>query len=143
MVKRAALAALFLASAYALVTPAQRLLPTIVPEHYDIHLSPDFATDTFGGSVTIRVRLAEPTQAISLHAAEIEFHEATVTAAGRTQTAAVSLSPESETATLSVPASMPAGPATIAIRYTGLLNDKLRGFYRSTANGREYAITQL
>ena len=143
MVKRAALAALFLGSSYALVTPAQRLLPTVVPEHYDIHLSPDFATDTFGGSVTIRVRLAEPTQAISLHAAEIEFHEATVTAAGRTQTAAVSLSPESETATLSVPASMPAGPATIAIRYTGLLNDKLRGFYRSTANGREYAITQL
>ena len=95
MVKRAALAALFLASSYLLVTPAQRLLPTIVPEHYDIHLSPDFATDTFSGSVTIRVRLAEPTQAISLHAAEIEFHEATVTAAGRTQTAAVSLSPES------------------------------------------------
>ena len=37
----------------------------------------------------------------------------------------------------------PAGPATIAIRYTGQLNDKLRGFYLSRANNREYAITQL
>ena len=32
------------------------------------------------------------------------------------------------------------GPATIQITYTGILNDKLRGFYLSKANGRSYAV---
>ena len=38
---------------------------------------------------------------------------------------------------------MPAGPVTIAIRYNGILNDKLRGFYLSRANNRNYAVTQM
>ena len=37
----------------------------------------------------------------------------------------------------------PAGPAAIHIRYTGVLNNNLRGFYLSRANGRRYAVTQL
>ncbi len=50
---------------------------------------------------------------------------------------------DSETATLTVPQPIPAGAAAIAIRYTGRLNDQLRGFYLSRANNRDYAITQL
>jgi aminopeptidase N len=38
---------------------------------------------------------------------------------------------------------MAAGPATIRIEYTGVLNDKLRGFYISRANGRKYAVSQM
>ena len=38
---------------------------------------------------------------------------------------------------------MAAGPATIRITYTGILNDKLRGFYLSKANGRKYAVSQM
>ena len=48
-----------------------------------------------------------------------------------------------ETATLTVPRRSREGPATIRITYTGILNDKLRGFYLSTANGRKYAVSQL
>ena len=29
------------------------------------------------------------------------------------------------------------------IRYTGILNDELRGLYLSKANGRNYAVSQL
>ena len=46
-------------------------------------------------------------------------------------------------AVLTVPVRLPAGPATIRITYTGLLNDKLRGFYLSKANGRSYAVSQM
>ncbi len=42
-----------------------------------------------------------------------------------------------------MPQRLPAGPATIEMTYTGILNDKLRGFYISKANGRNYAVTQM
>jgi aminopeptidase N len=122
---------------------AQRLPQGAVPDHYDLHLTPDLANATFAGEVAISVRLAQPTSSITLHAAEIEFVETTISAAGSTQTAVVALNPNQETATLTVPRQLPAGSATINIRYNGVLNDQLRGFYRSRANNRNYAITQM
>jgi aminopeptidase N len=121
----------------------QRLPSTVVPEHYDLHFTPDFATNTFGGEETIRVRLTEPSDRITLHAVEIEFQEVAISAGGKTLTATVALDAESETATLTVPTRLGAGPVSIRIRYRGILNDKLRGFYLSRANHRKYAVTQL
>jgi aminopeptidase N/puromycin-sensitive aminopeptidase len=46
-------------------------------------------------------------------------------------------------ATFTVPNPIPAGPADIHIRYTGVLNDKLRGFYLSETSRRRYAVTQF
>jgi puromycin-sensitive aminopeptidase len=126
-----------------LVAAAQRLPRTAIPEHYDLHLTPDFATDTFRGEVQITLRLAQPTSSISLNAAELEFAETSITAAGRTQPARVVLDAQLETATLTVAEPLPAGAATVSIRYSGRLNDRLRGFYLSQANGRKYAVTQL
>jgi aminopeptidase N len=141
MKARLALAVAIIA-AWSSTSPAQRLTRAVVPEHYDIHLSPDFSTDTFAGELSLRVRLARPSRSITLNAAEIEFQTVTITAAGTQQTAAVALDRAAETATFTVP-ELIAESATIAIRYTGTLNDKLRGFYLSQANGRDYAITQL
>ena len=135
--------AVALLTAWSGIAPAQRLSRVAIPEHYDIHLSPDFTTDTFGGQVSIRVRLSAEVRSITLNAAEIDFHEATIAAGGTTQAAAVTLDGDKQTATLTVPRPIPAGTAVIAIRYTGRLNDQLRGFYLSGANNREYAITQL
>jgi aminopeptidase N len=124
---------LLLALLIASPAAAQRLPETAVPEHYDLWFAPDFKTDTFRGRETIRVRLPRPTRSITLHAAEITFKDVTVTAGGT----------RAETATLTVPSEMPAGPASIEITYSGILNDKLRGFYLSKANGREYAVSQM
>jgi aminopeptidase N len=122
---------------------AQRLPGGVEPVHYDIRVAPDLAAATFTGEETIRVRLSKPLQSITLHAAEITFRDVRITAAGRSQTAAVSLDAAKETATFRVPAAIPAGDAAIAISYRGLLNDDLRGFYLSKANNRRYAVTQL
>ncbi|HUP39927.1 MAG TPA: hypothetical protein VM115_07385 [Vicinamibacterales bacterium] len=132
-----------LLTAWSGAAPAHRLSRIATPEHYDIHLSPDFTTDTFGGQVTIREQLAEEARSIALNASAIDFHDATITAGGTRQAATVTLDEQKETATLTVPRPVPDGPAVIAIRYTGRLNDQLRGFYLSRANNREYAITQL
>jgi aminopeptidase N len=122
---------------------AQRLSGEAVPEHYTLWFGPDLDEGTFDGRATIDVVLSRPSRQITLHAAELAFGEVTIRAAGRTQIARVELDPAAETATLSVPDTMPEGRATIAIAYTGVLNDKLRGFYLSEANGRRYAITQM
>ncbi|MEO5739923.1 MAG: M1 family metallopeptidase [Vicinamibacterales bacterium] len=135
--------AVILLTAWSGVVPAQRLARTTIPEHYDIHLTPDFGNDTFAGEVAIRVRLAEPARSITLNAAEIEFHDVTITAGGVKQVASVALDARREAATLDVPDAIPAGTAVIAIGYTGRLNDQLRGFYLSRANNRDYAITQM
>src|SRR5687768_3163309 len=95
------------------VAPAQRLSRIAIPDHYEIHLSPDFTTDTFGGEVAIRVRLSAPTQSITLNAAEIDFHEVRITGGGTSQPATVTLDAETETATLTVPQMLPAGMAAI------------------------------
>jgi aminopeptidase N len=122
---------------------AQRLPGTVVPEHYTLWFAPDLEKETFRGRESIRVTLTEPATSITLHAAEIEFGEVTITSAGRTQVATVTKDAKSETATFTVPQRLGEGQATIQITYNGILNDKLRGFYISKANGRKYAVTQL
>src|SRR6266852_5850255 len=60
-----------------------------------------------------------------------------------TQTAAVTPDEKNEIATLTVPNAIPAGPADFHIRYKGILNDQLRGFYLSQTSRRRYAVTQF
>ena len=106
MKARLALAVVLL-TAWSIVAPAQRLARTAVPEHYDIHLVPDFATDMFAGEVTIKVRLTQPARTITLHAAEIDFHEVSIAANGTRQIASVALDPDKDTAALTVPQAVP------------------------------------
>ena len=67
----------------------------------------------------------------------------TVTAGGKQQTAAVSLDKDKEQATFTFPEKLPAGHASLAIAYTGILNNDLRGFYLSKTARRNYAVTQF
>src|SRR6266536_1779717 len=120
----AATAAVFLFAVATLLVRAQQLPRTAIPEHYDLHLTPDLSNDTFEGDVRIRVQVQQPTASSTLHAV-------------------VALDPDLETATLTVPRPLPSGAATIAIRYSSVLNDQLRGFYLSRGNNRNYATTQM
>ena len=122
---------------------AQRLPGNVVPEHYNLWFAPDLEKETFRGRESIDVVLTEPSTTVTLHAAEITFSEVTITSGGRTQTAKVTLDESRETATFTVPQPIAEGKATIQIQYSGILNDKLRGFYISKANGRKYAVSQL
>ena len=122
---------------------AERLPTTTVPSHYDLAFDVQLGRARFDGVETIEVENQAPTPRITLHAVEITFHDVTIDAGGSAQTARVTLDSSNQTATLTVPRELPAGRATIRIRYTGLLNDELRGLYLSKANGRRYAVSQL
>jgi aminopeptidase N len=121
---------------------AQRLPQTVVPRHYRITLVPDLASEKFSGDETIDVDVREPSTTITLNAAEIDFDDVAVTSAGHTQKAQVATDAAKQTATLTV-AQPVNGAASIDIRFRGILNDKLRGFYISKSAKRKYAVTQF
>jgi len=122
---------------------AQRLPDTVVPESYDLKFTPDLTKAAFAGDETIHVKVLKPASTITLNAAELEFQDARVTSAGVTQKATVSLDATNEQATLAVEKELSVGPAEIHIVFTGILNDKLRGFYLSKSDRRSYAVTQF
>ena len=124
--------------------PAQRLPEIASPENYKLTFTPDFDKGKFAGEETIQLRVLKSTSAIVLNSAEIEFNEVTITAGGSTQTAKVTLDKEKEMVTLAVDKLLATGPAAVHIKYTGILNDQLRGFYLGKdEQGRKYAVTQF
>jgi aminopeptidase N/puromycin-sensitive aminopeptidase len=122
---------------------AQRLPTNVRPEHYTLHLTPDLDKATFSGEETIDVTLAQPADSITLNAAEIQFQSVTANTGKREMKADVSLDEGKQQATFTFPGTLPAGPVKLKIAYTGILNNKLRGFYLSKAEGHRYAVTQF
>jgi aminopeptidase N len=145
---------------------AQRLSGSVHPEHYSLTLTPDLQAATFSGVETIDVVLDAPSKSITLNAIEIKFGEVksyvlptaaydygklgsqpkplnALEADKHPQTATTMLDYSKEQATFTFPNELPAGRITLAIRYTGILNDKLRGFYLSKTKARNYAVTQF
>ena len=127
------------------------LIPTNAkPTRYAITLEPDLTAFTFKGSETIDIEVLSATSSITLNCIEIEIQSCAVTPRGGSAIAAQSISfdEEAETATFEFGTELAAGAAALDIEFTGELNDKLRGFYRSTytdADGveRVMATTQM
>ena len=122
---------------------AQRLPGDVTPSHYDLSFDVDLANARFTGTETIRVNLSQPTRSVTLNAAEITFRQVTIESGGGTQTATVTTDENRQMATFRVPRTVAKGPALIHIAYSGILNDKLRGFYLSTEKDERYAVTQF
>ncbi len=126
------------------VAVAQRLPELAVPENYQLSFAPDFQKDNFAGEETIQVRVLKATSQIVLNSAEIDFLKTTVTSGGATQKANVSIDKKKEMASLSFGTEIQPGPATIHIKYVGILNDELRGLYLGKdKESRKYAVTQF
>ena len=123
---------------------AQRLPESARPENYKLTFTPDLESAKFEGDETITVRVLKSTSEITLNAVDIDFHEVSVTSGGATQTAKVTPDKEREMVLLSVEKALPAGPASIHITYTGILNSEMRGLYLGKDDqGRKYAATQF
>lgn len=112
---------------------AFRLPRQVLPLRYELRLEPDLKAASFAGRVTITVTVNRPTKTILLNAAELEIVEATIAnGRGRSQRAAVALDERAERCRLTFPSALRAGTWRLSLSFTGRLNDKLRGFYRST-----------
>jgi puromycin-sensitive aminopeptidase len=117
-------------------------LPTVVtPERYEIRLTPDLSTATFAGEETVAIQVIEPVRQIVVNAAELEFHAVSIKGAdAKVLQGNTALDSENEQARLNFAESLNPGRWELQIVFSGILNDKLHGFYRSTykdSNGQE------
>ena len=126
------------------------MLPNDVrPTKYTLALRPDLESFTFSGSVAIDIEVLQPTECIVLNAAELAITSCRVESSdGEALPTGTTLDEEAETASFAFEDSLPVGPARLEIGFTGELNDRLRGFYRSRytdMNGEErhLATTQF
>ena len=110
-----------------------RLPRAVVPHRYDLRLDPDLVTLGFTGEATIAVTVTEPVREVVLNAAELTITGVRITAPdGRSVGGRATIEPETERARLALDDTIAAGDWLLRLSWTGTLNDKLRGFYRST-----------
>ena len=126
-------------SADAVVLPAN-----VKPRKYRLTLHPDLQTFTFQGEQTVDVEIVAPTARIVLNAAELEIDEVTLRRNGASTSAqSISLDADSETAILDFGRTLSPGPAQLEMKFSGILNDRLVGFYRSEYQDGEGQTRQL
>ncbi len=103
--------------------------------HYEIELAPDLDAATFAGSVAIDIDVVEATNAIVCNAVELEITEARLETPGAGLQLDAAVDHEAQRLTLTSgdrAGAFEPGPARLHMRFNGILNDRLRGFYRST-----------
>jgi puromycin-sensitive aminopeptidase len=110
-----------------------RLPRTVVPARYDIRLEPDLTTFAFTGTETVTVSVVEPVTEIWVNAVDLSVTAVSVTnARGESQRGSATAEPATERNRLAFATALAPGEWRLEIAFTGTLNDKLRGFYRST-----------
>ena len=115
-----------------LSTDAVTLPPNVTPRRYRLRLQPDLDSFTFSGDQAVDIEILEPTFSITLNAMDLWIRGASVNVDGTAIAAGtISLDSANETATLEFGQELPTGPARLDMSFTGVLNDKLLGFYRS------------
>ena len=126
----------------------QRLPTTVKPVNYRLKLQPDLKKFVFAGTSDIEVNVVQATNQIVLNAAELQIKEASFkTACGKSFNGSIAFDDAEERAIFSFPEELPTGNGVLSLKFDGILNDKLRGFYRTKyeLNGEERyaAVTQF
>ncbi len=111
-----------------------RLPRTVLPSRYDITIEPDLDDASFVGTSVTTVDVLETTNTFVLNAIELDITTAWLEDAdgNRYERELVTLDEDTERLTIEFGVEATPGPWTIHTAFTGILNDKLHGFYRST-----------
>lgn len=125
-----------------------RLPKTVKPVLYDLVFEPDLENFDFRGMAHIDLLISEEISQITFHAKELGIDYVILQKDGRDYVpSSVKFDEESERATLFFGKKISAGDAKLSIRFQGVLNDQMAGFYRSVyeVNGekRIMATTQF
>jgi puromycin-sensitive aminopeptidase len=120
------------------------------PRRYEIELTPDLPASRFDGHEVVTLEVLQPGRQLVCHAVELQISEARLeTPSGANLAGQVTLDEEAQRATITFDEDLQAAAGyRLALRFTGVLNDQLHGFYRSTflaADGTEQviAVTQF
>ena len=105
-------------------------MTNITPINYEIEFEPLFHNFTFNGTEIITLNISKPTNLILLDAAELKIKKSHVIQGRKTITVTTSLNKKNEKLTIKL-AKKIKGKVKLCIEFTGVLNDRLLGFYRS------------
>ncbi|HEX2064712.1 MAG TPA: hypothetical protein VHE80_09870, partial [Acidimicrobiales bacterium] len=125
-----------------------RLPRAVEPQHYELVLTPDLDDATFEGEGSVRVRVHEPTASLVLNAVDLDISFAELERDDGSRLAGSVSLEDDERAAVHLDDSVGPGTATLRMRWSGRLNDQLKGFYRSTyqdteGRSRTIAATQF
>jgi puromycin-sensitive aminopeptidase len=122
-----------------------RLPRTVIPSRYELAIEPDLAAGTFRGAEDVRITVREPVREIALNAVDLRVEDGRLTNGNGTKVdvSEISLDRANERARVLLAEPAPPGEWTLHLEYTGVLNERLVGFYPSTytdAEGRTRTI---
>ena len=116
-----------------------RLPRNVAPKRYDLELSPHLDKGVFDGEMVVTLDVCEPTHQVVLNAKELAIHSVRINGV----VATFELHTETERLVITPAGALSQGTSSLSISFSGVLNDSLRGFYRSTYidhNGEEQVI---
>ncbi|XP_034941475.1 uncharacterized protein [Chelonus insularis] len=114
-----------------------RLPSSVVPNHYDLVLEPWLEEEkfTFDGRAIIDITVKEANKKIYLHAKELTITKEDVKLSNTStelKVETIDIDKEKDFLMISFLQPVPIGNWTLTIKYKGILNDQLTGFYRSS-----------
>ncbi|CAA3003859.1 aminopeptidase M1 [Olea europaea subsp. europaea] len=127
-----------------------RLPKFAIPNRYDLKLKPDLTASKFTGAVDISVDIVSVTKFLVLNAAELSVSPNSVNFTSNNKVFEafdVEMCEKDEIMVLEFEENLPLGVGVLSLDFEGTLNDKMKGFYRSTYehNGekKNMAVTQF
>jgi puromycin-sensitive aminopeptidase len=120
-----------------------RLPRHVVPTRYELRLEPDLAAASFAGFERVAVTVSEPSSEVVLNAVELAIDSAEFeNERGERLAARVRMDEATERCHLNVARPLAPGRWHLRLTFRGTLNDRLRGFYRSTFKDPATGLTR-
>ena len=102
----------------------------IKPVNYSLEFEPNLRNFTFQGKEIIEIKISKPTKTISLNAAELKIKKCHVILKNKTIKAKTKLDEKNELLTIHSSQKIN-GTLKLFLEFTGILNNRLLGFYKS------------
>ncbi|CRL03424.1 CLUMA_CG016271, isoform A [Clunio marinus] len=121
----------------------ERLPKYVTPSHYELQLQPDLVNFVFAGTSKTSIKISHETDKITLNSVDLKIQKAIVRCDGTSifESIETIYLPESEVVNILFGKQLPVTQnAVLELEFTGELNDKMKGFYRSkyfTSTGEE------
>ena len=107
-----------------------KLPKEVVPEEYLVRIVPAVKNSTFTGSERIKLDVRKPVRELVLNALEIQIATASLDDKAIAKSA-LKLDPNEETLTITLPAELTPGAHTLALTFSGRINQQGQGLYRA------------
>ena len=120
---------------FSFATTPGKLPKEVVPTEYSIRIVPDIDKLTFTGTETVKLSVHSPVQQLVLNALELEITSASVDGKALPQSA-IKIDKKNELLKLELPSELAAGEHTLALSFSGKINQQGQGLFYARYQGQ-------